>query len=84
MGKKRLQAFELEDDWADVRDPEILAQLNKSSVSLRLTFIPMGKRDARPTIPRPRRSPPLPRSLLQSRAANVSKPMDAGIRKANR
>jgi dTDP-glucose pyrophosphorylase len=28
---KRVKAFELTGDWADVRDPEILAQLNKKS-----------------------------------------------------
>ncbi len=29
LAGKKVQAFELAGDWADVRDPEILAQLNR-------------------------------------------------------
>src|SRR5207244_8169383 len=43
-----------------------------------------AKRRACPTIRRLRRPRPLPRSPLRSRAASVSKPTDAGIRRADK
>jgi dTDP-glucose pyrophosphorylase len=29
LSGKKVQAIELEGDWADVRDPEVLAELNR-------------------------------------------------------
>jgi hypothetical protein len=30
LGGKRVQAVEIAGDWADVRDPEVLAELNEN------------------------------------------------------